>query len=39
MHLRNDTRIRSIPTVVRRTPSPIRKLIGHLPDTDRVLTR
>ncbi len=32
-----DDQILAVPTVVRRLPAPIRKLVGDLSDTDRVL--
>ncbi len=32
-----DDQILAVPTVVRRLPEPIRKLVGDLSDTDRVL--
>jgi circadian clock protein KaiB len=37
-HLAADDEIIAIPTLVRLTPAPTRKLIGDLSDTDRVLT-
>jgi circadian clock protein KaiB len=32
-----DDQILAVPTVVRRLPQPIRKLVGDLSDTDRLL--
>jgi circadian clock protein KaiB len=36
-HLSERDRIRSIPTLVRKLPKPMRKIIGDLSDTERVL--
>jgi circadian clock protein KaiB len=35
--LARDNQILAVPTLVRRLPSPIRKIIGDLSDTERVL--
>jgi circadian clock protein KaiB len=36
-HLAKDDQILAIPTLVRQSPAPLRKIIGDLSDTDRVL--
>ncbi|MBA3285860.1 MAG: circadian clock protein KaiB [Nitrosopumilus sp.] len=36
-HLAKDDQILAIPTVIRKLPGPVRKLIGDLSDTDAVL--
>lgn len=36
-HLAADDQILAVPTVVRRRPQPVRKIVGDLSDTDRVL--
>ena len=36
-HLSKDDQILAIPTLVRRLPEPVRKIIGDLSDTQRVL--
>jgi circadian clock protein KaiB len=36
-HLSRDDQILAIPTLVRKVPAPIRKIIGDLSDTDRTL--
>ena len=36
-HLARDDQILAIPTLVRRLPEPIRKIIGDLSNTERVL--
>ncbi|MCX6149559.1 MAG: circadian clock protein KaiB [Ignavibacteriales bacterium] len=36
-HLSRDDQILAVPTLVRKLPVPVRKIIGDLSDTDRVL--
>ena len=36
-HLAKDEQIVAVPTLVKKLPSPLRKLIGNLSDLDRVL--
>lgn len=36
-HLADDDQILAVPTLVRKLPEPMRKLIGDLSDTERVL--
>ena len=36
-HLAADDQILAVPTLVRKLPEPIRKIVGDLSDTDRLL--
>ena len=36
-HLANEFQIVALPTLIRNLPVPVRKIIGHLSDTERVL--